>query len=84
MDIIDDLRGVQNPFVSGIELWGPGTELVLQSLVRKEQGDENWYLSVSVHKQAKSPTELKAAMLCDGTWLPVTTKIPIKVCIDLI
>lgn len=42
------------------------------------------YLSISVHKQAKSPTELKAVVLCNDTWLSVTTQILIKVCIDLI
>lgn len=41
-------------------------------------------MPISVHKQAKSPTELKAVMLCDDTWLSITIETLFKVCIDLI
>lgn len=81
--VIDYLRWVQSPFVSGIELWGPGIELVLQSLVRKEQDDKNFSANLSSQTDWKS-TELKAEMLCDDTWLSISTDILIKVSIDLI
>lgn len=79
---VDYLRGVQSPFVSGIELWGPG--MCCKVWWERSSIIRICYVSISVHKQAKSPTELKAVMLCCDTWLSVTTTILITVCIDLI
>lgn len=49
----------------GIVLLGLGIELVLPSLVSKEQGDKNCYLSISFHKQTRSLKRLKVVMTYD-------------------